>query len=263
MQAIDRDRPLIPLTIAVIRANPAPFALAVAASFAAYLIGFADVAADPVGITWLTVAKTLLLIAAHTLATLFAAWAFTTHGRPAGLSGLAQIPPERIRPFIAYGVLFGLWTIVFTAVFSGIAGAIVPGGIAGAIVGAGAVALALVLVYVQLGFLFPDTLHSGQSGVLIAMIMGIVSVRRMIAALVLPALLISLPLNGLTLLALNGETLQRLGAVSPLLSLPDLALTLAISAFSVVGWVMYGLAVTRTYFDILPAAQKNQGQFFT
>lgn len=264
MPAIDRDQPLVPLVRALISANPGPVALAMAAVFSARLLDLADYAVDPVAITWATVLETGLQITAHIIATMTAVWAVISGGRPAGFAALGQIPAERLRGFIAYGILFGLWSIVFAAALVAIAAAIVPpDGIAGALAGGLAAALALMLVYVQLGFLFPDTIHSGQSGVLIAMILGIANGRKVLAAVIVPALFVTLPVAAVDLLAYDPATRRELGAMAPGLPPPDLALSLVLAALTTLGWVAYGIAVTRAYLDILPAARKPHGQFFS
>ncbi len=264
MQEIDRQRPLVALTIAVVRANPGPFAIAVALAIAASLVGITDFAPDDPAITWMAVLGALLRVAAATLAMLFAAWAVCTGGHMPGLAGVIAIPTERLRRFAVYGVIFGLWLLVFTVLAAKAAGGVLVAetGLAKALLVGAVVAVVTVLIYVQLGLAFADILHSGEGGILVAMVLGIASARRLIARLAIPAVLVSLPHVVLSSLILDDATMLDLSTSFPAIPALDIVAISALAAVEAFGAVMYGLAVTQVYFEILPAARQNHGTWF-
>jgi hypothetical protein len=248
-QAEDRD-PLIGHALSVMRANTGPLGLAVVLALAAHLVSRAGHVPGETGLTWAGFAATVLHIAGFALATLVGWWSVCSGGRPAGFAALGAIEVGRILRVAGYAVLFCLLYFALAAVLSKIATSILGSetGLSAALLVAGIHAVTMLLVYVQLGFLFPDTLTTGDSGIVLALALGIATARRIFAALVLPAALLSFPQVFLDRLVPGHGEIQGLVAV-------------ALAALTVAGAVTYAVAMTRLYLDISPAGRFHGGMW--
>ena len=250
MHQFEEQQPLIGETLSVIRANSGPLGLAVALALAAHLLSRAGQVPGETGLTPAGFLATLLHIAAFGLATLVGGWAISSGGRPAGFAALRMIEIVRVARIAGYSVLFCLWYFAFAAVLSKIATVILgaDGGPSAALMVAAIHAVTLVLMYVQLGFLFPDTLATGESGIVLALALGVASARRVIAALGLPAALLTFPAVFLDRLIPGQGTLESL-------------LGIVVAVMAVAGAVMYVVAMTRLYLNISPTGRFHGGMW--
>ena len=250
MYQIDEPEPLIGQTLSVMRANAGPLGLAVVLALAAHLLWRAGQVPDETGLTASGFFATILHIAAFALATLVGGWAVCSGGRPAGFAGLRAIEVTRLARIAGYSVLFCLWYFAVAAVLSKIATVILgaDSGPAAAVLVATVHAVTLVLMYVQLGFLFPDTLTTGESGIVLALALGVASARRVLVAIALPTVLLTFPAVFLDRLLPGDGTLAGL-------------LGILLAVMSVAGAVMYVVAMSRLYLAISPSGRFHGGMW--
>lgn len=242
--------PLTRQIAGAIRANPGPLALAVLLLLASRISQIVTYDAAVKGVTLAAVAETALIVAAHALATLTGCWAVISGGQPAGFRGFSALPPGRIGLFLGYAVVFNLWLLALTAVFVRMAHALLdgqPGLTVALVVGCVATATALVM-YVQLGFLFPDIVITGQTGIIFVMALGLASARRVVAVLALPVAALLLPQAVLAALHYEPTGMARAAAAWP--SVAGMVTAAVVAALGAVGALGCAVAMTVLYQDL-------------
>ena len=232
-----------------LRSNAGPLILAAGLLATGRTIEVATYDQEVKGLTIAAAVEVALLIAGNALATLVGCWAVLSGGRPAGFAGLRAVPPKRAAPFLGYAVLFYLWFLILAALLGRFAAFLMVGegpdtSLSAAVVGL-ITTVTLILMYLQLGFLFPDTVQSGESSVIFAMALGFSAAGRVIAAVAPPALILILPQAVLSEILFGPAGVQRAAAIFP--SLLDLGGLLILSGLGAAGAMACAVAMTRQY----------------
>lgn len=239
-------------TLNVIRDNQGPLALAVTFLVLSRLIAIATWDPEVKGLTITAAVEVALMVAAHGLATFVGVWAVMTGGRTRGFRALAVVPSDRIGPFAVYSVVFNLWFLALVAILVKLTQALMgtESAIALAVAIGLVVALTTLLMYVQLGLLFPDIAQTGTSSIMFTMALGLSSMRRIIGALALPIAIAILPHAVLTQLMFDASGMTDAAAAFPGL-LPVLG-AVFLAAMSCGGAVACAVIMTRIYQELIP-----------
>ena len=236
----------------VVRSNLAPLGLAVALMVLSRLIAIATWDPDVKGLTVLAVVEVALMVAAHALATFVGVWSVMTGGRTRGFSTLTTAPTDRVGPFAVYSVIFNLWFLALAAVLVKLAQALVGGdnGLVLALATGVVVAMTAMLMYVQLGLLFPDIAQTGSSSIMFAMALGLSSMRRIIGGLGIPVAAIILPQAVLTELIFDNAGMTNAAAAFPG-PIPIMGAIL-LGVLATGGAVACAVVITRIYQELIP-----------
>ena len=236
----------------VMRDNLGPLGLAVGLLVLSRLIAVATWDPDVKGLTTLAVVEVALTVAAHGLATFVGVWAVMTGGRARGFATLSSVPGDRVGPFAVYSVIFNLWFLALAAVLVKLTQALVGGDsqIVLALATGVVVAATAMLMYVQLGLLFPDIAQTGSSSIMFAMALGLSSMRRIIGGLGVPVAVMILPHAILTQLFFDTAGMTNAAAAfpgpSPILS------TVFLAILACGGATTCAVVVARIYQELIP-----------
>lgn len=217
---------------------------------------------DP-AITWGDVASAAIGVAGEALVIMIAGWSVLSGGQPVGFAALRVIPGARAGQILAYSVIFYLWLFVLLLVSGAVAGALAAGTaplVEALIIGA-AYAFVLVLMWLQLGFLFPDTLASGESGLILAMALGVSTGRRVFAALALPAICLTIPIVAGEALIWDGERIVRLSEGMEAMTIVDWLAEISFAALGMIETAAYMVAITQLYREMVPSSQMRSGMW--
>ncbi len=251
------------ITVDVIRGNLGPLGLAVALLLLADVHRFATLDPEFAGLTWGGVLRMVLTIAAGTLATLAGCWASFSGTRPGGFVALRAFPRERIAPFAGYAVLFYLWFFALSAIMIKLGATLIGGdmSVKSVLILAAIHTVVLIVMYLQLGIAFPDTVITGESGIILAMALGFVLARKILSAIWLPALLLTFPQAALAWLIFDAATLATLAASFPAIGVGYWLAAAALASMSTAATVFYAVALTQIFLHASPTGRFNSAMW--